>query len=534
MNTFGTPTFGGNNTGTTSVTIPKPSDLIVGRMLVVSLRSQDGTSANAWTAPEGFVLRSSPFPTMPQSGTRVGAIFMKVITEADLNSSVTGYTFTGPSGRNVGVAIRWDPDLVGDLVSFGYSPYGGTGATNGVVTIAARTATGVGITFVLIGSELTAGIAKAPTSIPSGFTEIANGQSSLNEATTGSRTGIWLGYRVETGTSISAITGGWAGSSAVGGWSMTLGGGKAAAPSTPGLSVKLDDGTLGKLRVKLPNGTQVVPFRIRALAPGIKTHAESLLVPGCTMGHRGASAVAGMPEMGERSYDYTILRGHPLLEFSCGRTSDNVWFGLHDTTLNRTSQTTGLPAVSGMTWAQVQAYQNSLNAGGNPVQYYKLSDFLQKYTPSHTVHVDPKYGLNNMTEFLDQLDMYGGPTPEIARSRIVIKFVGTGGGAINVANTGRARGYTVAVYLYDSDVTSGAFAAEQGYWDYVGINWNSTQEIFETVKSFNKPIVVHIIPNQGAYNTAKSRIEANGWLNPALGRTWIAQTSGTDLVTPVR
>lgn len=536
MVAFGTPTAGGNNSGKTSLIIPKPTDLVIGKVLVVALRSQDGSTSAVWSAPSGFVLQTAPYPAMPNAGARVGAIYTKVITADDLNPAVTGYTFTGPNGRNVGVAIRFDPDIVGDLVNVGYhTPYGGSTYSGGVVTLNIRSTTGSnGVTFILLATEATAGITKAPTTLPAGYIQLANVQSSLNDSVSGSRTALYLGYRVETSNVIAATSGGWSGSSSVGGWSTTLTGGMAATPGTPGLDVDLQDGSVGKLRILTSTGDQVVPASIRVLRPGLFSVAESLASPGCTMGHRGASAVSGMPEMSERGYDFTVMEGHPLLEFSCGRTSDGVWFGLHDTTINRTSQTTGLPAVSSMTWAQIEAYQNSLNGGGLPTPYYKLSDFLLKYADTHVIHVDPKYGLNRMSDFLDQLDLYGGPTPEIARSRIVIKFVGTGSGARNVATTSRARGYTCAVYLYDTDVTSGAFEADQGYWDFVGINWNSTEAIFETVKSYNKPVVVHIIPNQGAYNTAKARMEANGWVNPGLGRTWIAQTSGTDLVTPVR
>lgn len=535
MPTFGTPTYNGSNQNVSTITIPKPTDLIVGKILVVALRSQDGTTAGVWNAPAGFTLQSAPFPaSMPQAGSRVGAIYTKVITEADLNVAVTGYTFTGPTGRNVGVAIRFDPDMTGDLVNVGYHPYGGTSSTGGIVTFAARNTSGLGVTFLLLAAETTAGIVHTNVVKPSDFIQLGNVQSSLNDSSAGSRTSIWFGYKVETSTSIPGFSGGWTGSSSVAGYAATLAGGAPVPPSTPGLNIELQNGTVGKLSIVNSAGLEIVPTRIQLLRPGFFTVAESLQVPGCTMGHRGASAAPGMPEMSERGFDFTVLTGHPMLEFSCGRSSDGVWFGLHDQNLNRTSETTGLGNVSTMTWAQIQAYFNSLNSGGSPTPYYKLSDFLLKYADTHVLHVDPKYGLSMMSDFLDQLDLYGGPTPEIARTRIVVKFVGGGTGSQNVANMSRARGYKCAVYLYDTDVTSGSFDANQGYWDYVGINYGSTQEIFETVKSYNKPVVVHIMQHQAAYDIAKTKIEANGWVNPALGRTWIAQCSGTHLIKPVR
>ncbi|MEG2887287.1 MAG: glycerophosphodiester phosphodiesterase family protein, partial [Aurantimicrobium sp.] len=132
--------------------------------------------------------------------------------------------------------------------------------------------------------------------------------------------------------------------------------------------------------------------------PGFDNVFQMIRRGGCTWAHRGGSS--NWPEMSEYAYDQAVLAGYSALEFSAQRTSDGVWVGCHDIDLNRTSQTTGLPNISTMTWAQVQTYMNSFNSGGTPRPYYRLIDFLDKYTPTHVCIVDPKNAVSFRDEFL--------------------------------------------------------------------------------------------------------------------------------------
>ena len=75
--------------------------------------------------------------------------------------------------------------------------------------------------------------------------------------------------------------------------------------------------------------------------------------------HRGGSR--DFPEMSLYAYGQSALVGYPALEISLARTSDGVWFGLHDASLDRTSFNTGggsgtTYVAASMTWAQVQSY----------------------------------------------------------------------------------------------------------------------------------------------------------------------------------
>ena len=246
------------------------------------------------------------------------------------------------------------------------------------------------------------------------------------------------------------------------------------------------------VQVAIPSTAPVVT------PPGFSSVAQMLATPGATWAHRGGST--NWPEMSKYAYEQAALAGYGALEFSANRTSDGVWVGCHDASLNRTSQTTGLANISAMTWAQVQTYQNTLNAAGTPRAYYRLDQFLDDFTGTHVAIVDPKYAIGTYnTEFLNLLDAHGGNT------KIVVKFYGVGAGATALADAATARGYQTWGYFYDTDVTGGGLAADQSHWSILGMNYDAPQSAWDAVLAYGKPVVGHIAASQANYNTAMSR-----------------------------
>ncbi|WP_420111636.1 hypothetical protein, partial [Pseudactinotalea sp.] len=167
----------------------------------------------------------------------------------------------------------------------------------------------------------------------------------------------------------------------------------------------------------------------------------------------------------------------------------------HDASPNRTSQTTGLPDVSAMTWAQLQTYQNTLNSAGTPRPYYRLVDFLDAFTPTHVVVVDNKTNTAQST-FLDLLDAHGGNT------KIVVKAygVGTGGG---VASAAAARGYRTWGYFYESDLPN--IPTAQTGWSILGMEYTASASTWSQMLTYGKPVVSHIIQSQANYDTAAAK-----------------------------
>lgn len=526
MPTFGTPSVGGG-TGT-SLAVPKPAGLADGDILVVAVRSQDSTGSTPWAAPSGFT-RVSAAEVLPSAGFRVGGIWVKKITDAA--SEPTSYAFTGPASRNVGISVRYVPDDTGDLTVVSAPTYGGGANGASASYLASRSLSSTpAVTFLAVGVEATAGISHVPSVVDSSFTVIASAQSSLDSSTTGSRTALTLAYKVEPAATSPRSDWGFSGGSAAAIYAATVKGGKQAAPTPVGIPVKLGNGATAYLSILDGAGTRVTPARIRVTKEPL-TVAQALTVSGLTMGHRGASAVSGMPEMSRKGYQYAAYdRGYRAVEFSANRTSDGVYFGVHDATLNRTSQETGLPNVSAMTWAEVQTHLNSLNSGGTPIPYYRLEDFLDEFTREGIVHVDPKYAGGNMAPFLGVLDAHGGP------EKIIVKFVGTGSGATGIADAAKARGYTTAGYFYQTDWEAGKIDAEQSHWDIIGIEYGASVDAFSRtttgaypgIRSYGKPILAHILPTQAVYDAVKTKIEEGGWTGH-----WTAQVSGVGVVAPV-
>lgn len=231
--------------------------------------------------------------------------------------------------------------------------------------------------------------------------------------------------------------------------------------------------------------------------PGFNNVYEMLRTAGVTWAHRGGSA--NWPEMSEYAFDQAVLAGYDTLEFSAHKTLDDIWMGSHDANLNRTSQTTGLPDISTMTWAQVQTYQNSLNAGGTPRPYYRLDSFLDKYTPERVCIVDPKTDVSQVTSFLNLLNAHGGP------SKIIVKFYGVGTGATALADAARLLGYQTWGYFYEADFVSGDMARDQSHWSILGMDIGASQASWDAVLSYGKPVVGHIAQSQANYNTAISK-----------------------------
>jgi len=175
---------------------------------------------------------------------------------------------------------------------------------------------------------------------------------------------------------------------------------------------------------------------------------------------------------------------------SLGRSSDGVWFGLHDGTLDRTSGTTGFTA-SAHTWAEIQQYQISLKPA-NPQPYMRFEEILAAYYDSHVIMVDPKNATAYISELLDRLDaMPGTPT-----DKFIVKYYGA---TTYVSTPAHARGYKTWGYFYQAD--SAKFDTFQGNWDLLGMDYNADAATWNSILSYGKPVIGHTIPNLTAVNT---------------------------------
>lgn len=452
----GSPTKFEDATAGTSMTFPKDAALRNGDFAVAFLRTNGTSSTTDFSAP-GWTHRGYPFIASDPAG-RVMSILTHAVTDAANEPAAWTFIKSDADTRRAGIVVIFrgvDPanPVAGNSVNWD--------AQNPRVQLNsfAHDAVENGLLVYGWGAEVVTPNATAPVITPGTAIGVAS-SSGANTAVT--RSVVWAGYEpaIVNPTGHKNLT--WTSSTGSAATGFVLRGLSTPAPT---------------------------PQR------GFRSVAEMLGKPGATWAHRGGSTT--WPEMSRYAYEQAVLAGYGALEFSANRTSDGVWIGAHDASLNRTSQTTGLPDISAMTWAQVQTYQNSLNANGTPRPYYRLDEFLDTFTPTHVVIVDPKHAIGaHDTEFLNLLDAHGG------RSKIVVKFYGVGSGATALADKAKAKGYETWGYFYEADVTAGALATSQSHWSILGMNYDAPQSAWDAVLAFGKPVVGHIAATQANYGMA--------------------------------
>lgn len=452
----GTATTGttGGTAGTT-VTVPKPSGLVVGDTLVACLRGQVA-SAIEFSCP-GWRRLTPDYDGTNTSGPRVTVIMVKPIV--DLAAEPASYVFTrSTSERKNGIIFR-----VTGAGAAQPSGRDGTVGGSGTQAIGATRHTGpyaVATAPVLRvfagGGEHTSGNSENPTVTPSGLTQ--RGFVTTDTVQTTSRTSLWAGTAQQNASPVPQED-------------------FATASTSSGLAA----------------------VALRPAVPYLFSSVSAMLAkPGFTWAHRGNSNVYA--EMSRNAYDNAVARGYAVLEYSLARTSDGVWFGLHDEDINRTS---GLaagtqPAASTMTWAQIQAFNNVLAVDGVARPYLRWEDFLAAY-PNHIIGLDPKYtwsqGAGVRTEFWNIC-------AQVGAGRLICK------GYINNASLrdgAATRGYQSWGYGYQADVDGGLFATFQAGWTILGLEIGATQAAWNTVKGYGQKVVGHIAMNVADYNAALAK-----------------------------
>lgn len=213
--------------------------------------------------------------------------------------------------------------------------------------------------------------------------------------------------------------------------------------------------------------------------------------------HRGGSA--NWPEMSMTAYRHAVAAGVDALEISLARSSDGVWFGLHDATLDRTSGTTRLVA-SEHTWAQISRYRignASRDRSVGPQPYLRLEQLIEAYTDTHTIFVDPKVvDHEHYPDLLALMDAGGRGT-----ETFIAKSFGTG---IAWAQAARAQGYRTWGYYIGQEIDDGSTPPEttQVNWDLLGLDVRASSAAWTSIRSFRKPIVAHIIADRASARRA--------------------------------
>lgn len=245
--------------------------------------------------------------------------------------------------------------------------------------------------------------------------------------------------------------------------------------------VAITDGKLDNHVFIYENGEER-PATMKAVPRGYKDIGTMMITRGFLIAHRGGSV--SWPEASMRAYTNAVMFGAGALEVSCQKTKDGVWFLNHDRTLQRVDKTAPTTPVTEMTWAEIQKYTTI----GEP--FVTVEEYFAAYGSSHITVLDPKYSAAEWQELKTFF-------PSDAHGRIIWKFSIDAGW---LASQWKADGWKCWGYSYPDHVTDGRINEWHKPWDYIGMSWEASDEIWRRTTALGKPVWAHICPTRQAYD----------------------------------
>lgn len=229
------------------------------------------------------------------------------------------------------------------------------------------------------------------------------------------------------------------------------------------------------------------PATMKAVPRGYKDIGTMMITRGFLIAHRGGSV--SWPEASMRAYTNSVMFGAGALEVSCQKTKDGVWFLNHDRTLQRVDKTAPDTPVTEMTWAEIKKYTTI----GEP--FMTVEEYFAAYGSSHITVLDPKY---SAAEWQDLKKFF----PTDAQGRIIWKFSIDAGW---LANQWKSDGWKCWGYSYPDQVTDGRINEWHKPWDYIGMSWEASDEVWRRTTALGKPVWGHICPTRQAYDDALAK-----------------------------
>lgn len=229
------------------------------------------------------------------------------------------------------------------------------------------------------------------------------------------------------------------------------------------------------------------PATMRAVPRGYKDIGTMMITRGFLIAHRGGSV--SWPEASIRAYTNAVMFGAGALEVSCQKTKDGVWFLNHDRTLQRVDKTAPDTPVTEMTWTEIQKFTTM----GEP--FMTVEEYFAAYGSSHITVLDPKYSAVQWEELKKFF-------PSDAHGRIIWKFSIDAGW---LANQWKADGWKCWGYSYPDQVTDGRINEWHKPWDYIGMSWEASDEVWRRTTALGKPVWGHICPTRQAYDDALAK-----------------------------
>lgn len=486
-----------------SFTVGKPTGVQDGDALILALSAQSGTATTDF-ASSGWTRISQPF-VANSAGFRIIAFYaMPVPTAADVSQTDFTFASTGGAGRVVAeMFIVRGAEL--SYLTDGYSYYG-----IGTQTVTLQQpATSVANNLMLAGfnAQFVANIDYTVAAGPVGMVQQIFVPSSTTANVSKTILAVYNQVLTQVGP-VPSISLTWNGTNAQSSGVTVAIRPLGSAPTNDGLDIHFtsaeDTLSSGKMFYTSDTDTLSTPREVRPVPTGYSSVTAMLASTPFYVAHRGGSL--DWPEMSLHAYTQSVFWGAGALELSLARTSDGVWFGLHDMYLDRTSlgQSAGTTLqASTMTWAQVQSYQIEYPSISNPASlpqpYMRWEEIIATYYPSHVLFIDPKYAAGYTGELLAMMDALPG-TPT---DHFVAKSFGQTG---NLANTtgwpyeASSHGYQTWGYFYDTNYA--IVPSYQGRFTILGMNYNASAQDWTQILSYGKPVMGHIVPSAVSSMTA--------------------------------
>lgn len=484
----------------TSFTINKPIGLIDGDLMIVTASSQTSTATGDFVCA-GWQRISAAF--VPSStGYRITAIYAKAVASS-VGETATSYTFTSTDTAGGRIAATAFIVRGADLkdITAGVPGMSSGGNTTTISTALGKSTANESLLLTTYNGQFTTGSSYAVATAPAGMTQVASSiKTSSNGTTTPDVVYSMSAATADNGTSTLTWAGTAAQTSSASVYIRKLGATDLVAVRKTYYTAA--DGSLAVaagVYYTSATDTLVKAKEMRPFPDGYGTVANMLSKKPFYIAHRGGSL--DWPEMSMHAYTQSGYWGAGALEVSVARTSDGVYFGLHDQYLDRTSLGTATTTLdpTKMTWAQIQAYQiRGAVAVNNPSQpncpYMKLSDLMRIYK-GHVMLIDTKYiGPSYFSEVIALMNA----APNTPTARLLGKAYG-GGRAW--ADALKAAGYGCWGYFYQTDIPT-RLGTYQSAYSILGMDYQADAASWTTIKSYGKPVIAHILPNATAATTA--------------------------------
>lgn len=506
----GTPSLAGG-AAVSSLTFTTPSGLQAGDVLIAALRQQAGSTAGDPDFSSSGFARIGPAFSAPNTSRAFG-FFAHVVTDPAAEPATRVFS-TAPTTRAAGALFIVRNVDVAAMVLASTASYSGTASGTGRQVEAFGGASVDALGLFIGAAEFTAGISHVPTTTPSGWTAIANVQSSLDASTAGSRTGLWTGSQVASGGQLPLSTILWSANPSASGAHAVALRGKTASPVT-GLPVRVSvGGSIVEARKYVSiGGVLVTPTASTTALNYTGLRISNLLADDpFYVAHRCGGA--NWPEFSQRGIENSIAKGYKALEFSVVRSATGEYVLSHD--WNTTRMTGVNYSISSTPWSTLSTLTSTAEFTDNPSQsrtpLLRLTDALA-LAPDRVILIDHKLtsgsatpnaaDLASETALLDYLETIPG-----AHDRFVWKVFKDG---YPSAERARARGFKTWVIYYDAEITTEPTRLELA--DLVGVEWNDTQGQFDAAAATGKPILSHIVTNAGQRDAARTK-GADGFMN---------------------